>query len=64
VWFSYINTKRNPSDEASRLDSLEDFIKNNSNLKFSKIEYPLESIFREQRELSSKLSALLLNPCR
>ena len=64
VWFSYINTNRNPSDEASRLDSFEDFIKNNSNLKFSKIEYPLESIFREQRELSSKLSALLLNSCR
>ena len=64
VWFSYINTKRNPSDEASRLDSFEDFIKSNSNLKFSKIEYPLESILREQRELSSKLSALLLNSCR
>ena len=64
VWFSYVNTKRNPSDEASRLDSFEDFIKNNSTIRFSKIEYPLESILEEQRDLSSKLSTLLLNSCR
>ena len=64
VWFSYISAKRNPSDEASGLDSFGDFIKSNSGIIFIRVEFRFESILKEQRELSSKLSSLFLNSCR
>ena len=58
VWFAYINTKRNPADEASRLDEFSKFLESNSSYDFERITYPTDYIFDEQRRLKSKLLEL------
>jgi len=58
VWFAYINTKRNPADEASRLDEFSKFLVANSSYDFVRITYPVDIILEKQRQLKSQLSEL------
>jgi len=62
VWICYINTARNPADEASRLESFDSFLKaHSSSKKFIKIDYDLDNALEQQTTLASYLLSLKPN---
>ena len=62
VWICYINTARNPADEASRLESFDSFLKTHSSSKnFNKIDYDLDNALEQQNTLANYLLSLKPN---